>query len=142
MDTKAVLLELAKSNTMTLPDDINAERPNNITHWAEVVADVARQLSDHDDILAMEDCTDTFEQVSNPDSNFPYYKEKWEAMTRFTAWASSDLMEEAHQFCEVKAEQDTQPDYLFIPIDGYLFSLYQSACLSILTYCQKLAGQA
>jgi hypothetical protein len=142
MDTKAVLLELAKSNTMTLVDEIHADKPDNITHWAEVVADVARQLSDHDDILAMEDCTDTFEQVSNPDSNFPYYKEKWEAMSHFTAWASTDLIEDVDMYCQQRAENDTQPDYLFIPIDGYLFSLYQSACLSILTYCQKLAGQA
>ena len=140
MDTKAVLDELAKSNTMTLPDDLHEAKPDNITHWAEVVADVARQLSERDDILAMEDCTETFDQVSNPDSNYPYYKEKWEAMGHFTAWASTDLTEEAYQYCEQRAETDTQPDYLFIPIDGYLYALYQTACLSILTYCQKLAG--
>lgn len=142
MDTKAVLLELAKSNTMTLPDDLHEAKPDNITHWAEVVADVARQLSDHDDILAMEDVSDTFDQVSNPDSNYPYYKEKWEAMGHFTAWACADLTEEVYQYCERRAETDTQPDYLFIPIDGYLYALYMSACVSVLTHLQNLAGQA
>ena len=142
MDTKAVLAELATASTMTLPEEIMADRPLNIQHWAEVVAHVANQLIDYDFNLDMEDMTTMFEEISNPNDIYPYYKDKWEAMGHFTAWASSDLMEEAHAYCEREVENEAQPDYLFLPVNGYIFALYQSACLSILTYCQKLAGQA